>query len=97
MKFKTSAIAIALSLSSSVAFAQAGGNDAGATVPERPATIASGDGAGARIVDPAGTIQNDRTTGLAPVVRPATAGVVPGARDKSRVGGEGVSDRPPGN
>jgi hypothetical protein len=35
MQLKTIALAAAFALTSSLAFAQAGGNDAGATVPER--------------------------------------------------------------
>ena len=93
MKIRTIAIAAVLSLTGSLAFAQ---TTVDPTPPsERPVVVP--DSAGPKIVDPAGTIQNEQTTGLAPVVRPATPGVVPGARDKSRVGGEGVNDRPPGN
>ena len=93
MKIRTIAVATVLSLTGSFAFAQTTVDH----VPpsERPVVVP--DSTGPKIVDPAGTIQNEQTTGLAPVVRPATPGVVPGARDKSRVGGEGVSDRPPGN
>jgi hypothetical protein len=93
MKIRTIAIAAALSLTGSLAFAQTNVDPVPPT--ERPVVVP--DGAGPKVVDPAGTIQNEQTTGLAPVVRPATPGVVPGARDKSRAGGEGVSDRPPGN
>jgi hypothetical protein len=91
MKVRTMAVTAALTLTSSLAFAQA--VSPGATVPERPVTVAPDPAP--RVVDPAGTIQNDRTTGMTPV-RPATPGAVPGARDKSRVGGEGVHDRAPG-
>jgi len=94
MKIQTIAVVAVLSLTGSVAIAQT------IVEPAPPASernVVVPDGAGPKIVDPAGTIQNERTTGLAPVVRPATPGVVPGARDKSRVGGEGVGDRPPGN
>lgn len=97
MKISTITLAATLMLTSSLALAQAGSASSDATVPARPAVAVPADGAGARVVDPAGTIQNERTTGLAPVVRLATPGVAPGARDKSRVGGEGVSDRPAGN
>ena len=95
MKIRILAAAAALTLTSSLAVAQNVVVDPDAT-NERPAAVAPDDGAGVSIVDPAGTIQADKTTGLAPV-RPATPGVVPGARDKARVGGEGVSDRAPGN
>ncbi len=95
MKIRTIAVTTALMLTSSLAFAQTS-VDPGATVPQLPATAVPGDGAGVRTVDPAGTIQSDKTIGEAPA-RPATPGVVPGARDKSRVGGQGVHDRPAGN
>ena len=89
MKVRTITIAVALTLTSSLAVAQTSVTP-GAAVPERPATAVPG--AAPRIVDPAGTVEADKTTGLAPI-RPATPGLVPGARDKSRVGGEGVNDR----
>lgn len=90
MKIPTLAVATALSLTSSLALAQPATVAPGSPPPERPATVAPG--AAPRVVDPAGTI-DEKTTGMAPVVRPATPGVAPGARDKSRVGGEGVNDQ----
>jgi len=92
MKVRTMAVAAALTLSSSLAIAQTTVVPA-PTAPEGTVVVPDG----ARVVDPAGTIQNEKTTGMAPVVRPSTPGVVPGARYKARVGGEGVSDRAPGN
>ena len=86
-------LVLAVGLSAPLAFAQTTVDPVSPS--ERPVVVP--DSTGPKILDPAGTIQNEQTTGLAPVVRPATPGVVPGARDKSRVGGEGVSDRPPGN
>lgn len=57
-------------------------------------TSVTGDSARPTVVDPAGTLNADKTTG-ANIARPATPGVVPGARDKSRPGGEGPNDRAP--
>ena len=97
MKISTFAFATAATLLSSTAFAQTVTNDADVTVvpgPSEPAVVAP---AGPpRVVDPAGVVNADRTTGAA-ISRPPTPGVAPGARDKSRAGGQGVSDRPPGN
>jgi hypothetical protein len=92
MNIMTTALAAALALTSSLAVAQNVVVEPGAA-PERPVVVAPD---GPRSIDPAGTIQADKTVGEAPP-RPATPGVVPGARDKSRTGGEGVSDRPAGN
>lgn len=92
MKIQTIAVAAALTLTNSLAIAQTS-VDSGAAVRQRPVTVP---GARAPSADPAGTIEADKTVGEAPS-RPATPGVVPGARDKSRVGGEGVSDKPAGN
>jgi hypothetical protein len=88
MKILALAAAAALALTSSLAFAQTGTTELGAPEGSHSARPA-------RIADPAGTIQADKTIGEAPS-RPATPGVVPGSRDKSRVGGEGVNDRPAG-
>lgn len=93
MKIQTIAVAAILSLTSSLAIAQTS-LDSRTAVPQRPAAVAPSDGAPS--ADPAGTLEADKTVGEAPS-RPATPGVVPGARDKSRVGGEGVSDKPAGN
>ena len=87
MKTRMIAVAAALTLTSSLAVAQT-------TVPDRPVTVVPNSSGGVTAVDPPGTIQSDRTTGQ--VVRPATPGIAPGARDKSRTGGQGVNDRPPG-
>jgi hypothetical protein len=44
MHLKTAALAAALALTSSLAFAQAGGNDAGSTIPENSGTAVNGGG-----------------------------------------------------
>jgi len=56
MKIRTIAIAAALTLTSSLAVAQT-------TVPDRPVTVAPDGSGGVTAVDPAGTIQADKTTG----------------------------------
>ena len=98
MKCSTIALATAIAMTSSLAFAQAGGGAAtGAAVPETSGTaVNSGGGAvgtvdRGRIVDAPGA-----TTGLAPVA-PSGPGREPGRRDESRPGGQGVNDRPAGN
>ena len=88
MRIRIIAVAAALTLTSSLAVAQT-------TVPDRPVTVVPNGSGGVTAVDPPGTIQADKTTGQ--VVRPATPGIAPGARDKSRTGGQGVNDRPAGN
>jgi hypothetical protein len=95
MQLKTIALATAFTITSSLAFAQMGGNDSGATVPERSGTAVNGSGGSV------GTVDNGRmrdrapgaTTGMAPTA-PSGPGVEPGSRDESRVGGRGVNDRP---
>jgi hypothetical protein len=96
MKIRTILLATALVASSSAAFAQAGGNNDGAAMPERSGAAMT------RGVPPAGTLDDhgrriDRepgeTTGMTRG-GPSGPGDEPGQRDKSRVGGEGVNDRP---
>lgn len=91
MKIRIIALATTFVLSSSMAFAQTG------TVTPAPGsgTAVTDDDARPTVVDPAGTLNADKTTG-ANIARPATPGVAPGARDKSRTGGQGVNDRPAG-
>jgi hypothetical protein len=92
MQFRTIVLATALALSTSVAFAQAGGgNAAGASVPENSGTAVNGQGGAV------GTVDNGRmtrspegTTGMSQS-GPRTDG---GGRDVSRPGGEGVSRKP---
>ena len=57
---KTLALATAVALTRSLAFAQAGGNDAGAKIPENSGTAANGGGRAVR------TVQNGRTLSRAP-------------------------------
>ena len=57
---KTLALATAVALTRSLAFAQAGGNDAGAKIPENSGTAANGGGRAIR------TVQNGRTLSRAP-------------------------------
>ena len=97
MKFKTLALASALALSSSMAFAQAGGNDAGATVPETSGTAVNGNGGAV------GTVNNGRmmnrepgtTTGMsAPAYPHSGPNNTPGGIDHSKVGGESTARNP---
>jgi hypothetical protein len=93
MRLKPIALATAFALSSSLAFAQAGGNDTGPTVRERSGTTVN-DGDTARTVPPTATTPAPaETTGKAPAA-PSGPSLEPGGRDKSRVGGQGTSDRP---
>jgi hypothetical protein len=97
MKIGTIVLASAFALSSSLVLAQAGGNyDAGPTVRERGGPAVEGRG---RVVGPedngrVGAPAPDATTGMAPPTAPSGPGLEPGARDESRPGGRGVSDRP---
>jgi hypothetical protein len=94
MQFKTIALATAFALTSSLAFAQAGGGNAagGAAVSgSGGATMNSGGGAANSTVDTHGR-NEPGTNGMAK----SGPGREPGARDKSRPGGEGVNDRPGG-
>ena len=70
----TIALATAFALSSSMALAQTG---AGATATGRGAAV-TGHSASPTVVDPAGRLNADKTTGAA-IARPATPGVAPGA------------------
>jgi hypothetical protein len=94
---KTFALATALTLSSSLAFAQAGGNDAGATVRERSGTAVNGEGGAVGTVDN-GRIREraapEATTGMAPA-GPSGPRLDGGGIDESRPGGEGVSRKAP--
>lgn len=99
MQLKTLALASALALSSSMAFAQAGGNDAGATMPENSGTAVNGNGAAV------GTVNNGRmmnrepgtTTGMsrpAPNIPHSGPNDAPGGMDHSKVGGESTARNP---
>jgi hypothetical protein len=91
MKIQTIALAIALSATSSMVLAQLTGNGAGLSGP-------AGTGAAAGSGETAGTMGSpsaDKTTGMSSS-RQATPGLEPGARDKSRPGGNGVNNRPAG-
>ena len=96
MHLKTAALAAALALTSSLAFAQAGGNDAGATIPENSGTAVNG---GAAAV---GTAQNGRvigcalgtTTGMSRGNNGSGPSAHPGGPDRSRVGGQSPSRNP---
>jgi hypothetical protein len=95
MQFRTIALATVFALSTSVAFAQAGGgNAAGATVPENSGTAVNGGGGAV------GNVENGRmtrtpemTTGMSPTA-PSGPTVDGGGRDASRPGGQGVSRKP---
>jgi hypothetical protein len=96
MQLNTIALATAFALTtSSLAFAQAGGGNAagGTAVPQAGSTagVNSGGGAANSTVDSRGR-NEPGTSGMSK----SGPGLEPGARDKSRPGGEGVSDRPPG-
>jgi hypothetical protein len=95
MKVRTIALAAALAMTSSLAFAQAGGgNAAGATVPETSGTAVNGNGGAVGNVDHGRMMREpETTTGMSPSAPsgPRTDG---GGRDMSRPGGEGVSRKP---
>ena len=91
---RTIILATAFVLSSSLAFAQAGGANSGAAVPERSGTAVTGTGAATNDVGTSGRQEMKPTTGMS---NSATPGAEPGARDKSRPGGQGVNDKPAGN
>jgi hypothetical protein len=96
MQLKTIALAAAFALTtSSLAFAQAGGGNAagGTAVPQSGSTagVNSGSGPANSTIDSHGR-NEPGTSGMSR----SGPGREPGARDKSRPGGEGVNDRPPG-
>jgi hypothetical protein len=95
MQFRTIALATVFALSSSFAFAQAGGGNAtGATVPENSGTAVNGSGGAVGNVEKGRMTRTpDATTGMSPTAPsgPRTDG---GGRDMSRPGGEGVSRKP---
>jgi hypothetical protein len=98
MQFKTLALASALALSSSMAFAQAGGNDAGATVPETSGTAVDSHGAAVGTVD-RGRMMNrtpGTTTGMSQPANIPHSGPnnTPGGIDHSKVGGESTARNP---
>jgi hypothetical protein len=78
MQMRTIVLAAALTVSATAAFAQAGGNNAGATVPEKSGSAVNG-GAGA-----VGTVDNGQTT------REGTIGMSP-AGPSARARMEAVS------
>jgi hypothetical protein len=95
MKIRTIALAALLAVSSSAAFAQAGGNNAGATLPESSGTAVNKSGRAVGTIEHGRMINREpRTTTGMSRQGPSGPGLEPGARDKSRPGGEGVSDRP---
>jgi hypothetical protein len=95
MKIRITTIAAVLALSSTMALAQAGGNGGGATVPERSGAGISGPGPGGPSVGT--TDSHGRNEPVTSGMSQSSPGAEPGARDRSRTGGEGVNDRPPGN
>src|ERR1700744_2818877 len=68
VKLQTTTLAIALAMTSSVAFAQmGGGNASGAEVPERSGTAVDGNGAAVGTEDRGRIVEEPRTTtGMAP-------------------------------
>jgi hypothetical protein len=95
MQLKTIALASALALSSSMAFAQAGGYGSGANVPESSGTAVNGGGAAV------GTVHNGRTMNRTPGTTTGMSGggmsgpsAHPGGPDRSRVGGQSPSRNP---
>jgi hypothetical protein len=95
MQFRTIILATVFALSTSMAFAQAGGGNAtGATVPENSGTAVNGSGGAVGNVENGRMTRTpDTTTGMSPSgpSGPRTDG---GGRDMSRPGGEGVSRKP---
>jgi hypothetical protein len=90
----TIALAAIFALSSSMALAQAGGTG-GPTAPTGSEAPIAGPGPGGPAVGTTDTHGRNEpgTSGMSR----NTPGTEPGARDKSRPGGEGVNDRPAGN
>jgi|GEM_PF-6030059 len=90
MQLKTIALATAFALTSSLAFAQAGnGNATGTQVPGTSGTVKGSGGTVGTTLDTHGR-NEPGTNGMAK----SGPGREPGARDRSRPGGEGVNDRP---
>jgi hypothetical protein len=94
MKSRTIALATALAMTSSLAFAQAGGgNAAGAAMPESSGTAVNGNGGAVGAVNN-GRVTREGTTGMSQPNNPSGPTTDGGGRDMSRPGGEGVSRKP---
>jgi hypothetical protein len=97
MQLKTIVLATAFALTSSFAFAQAGGNAAGAEVPERSGPAVDGSNRAIGIA-PHGTMNRElgTTTGMD---RGTASGpsAHPGGPDRSKPGGEGTARNPSGD
>jgi hypothetical protein len=96
MQVKTIALAAAFAVTSSLALAQAGGNNAGATVPERSGTAVDGNGGAVRTAHDGRMMDRERgaTTGMSRDNQ-SGPGLEPAERDRSRPGGEGVNSMGP--
>jgi hypothetical protein len=95
MQIRTIALASIFALSTSMALAQAD-REAGTTaVAPDPAAPIRGPGPGGPATGT--TDEHGRNEPLTSGMSQSTPGAYPGARDRSRPGGEGVNDRPPGN
>ena len=92
MKTRMIALVTMFALSSSMALAQTGG---GAVVPDRSGAPIAGPGPGGPATGT--TDEHGRNEPLTSGMSRSSPGAYPGARDRSRTGGEGVNDRPPGN
>ena len=95
MKTRTIVLATMFALSSSMALAQAGANEAGTAVPDRSGAPIAGPGPGGPATGT--TDEHGRNEPLTSGMSRSSPGAYPGARDHSRTGGEGVNDRPAGN
>lgn len=93
MKARTFALASIFALSSSVALAQTGTTTT--TVPQSSGAPIAGPGPGGPATGT--TDEHGRNEPLTSGMSQSSPGAYPGARDRSRPGGEGVNDRPPGN
>jgi hypothetical protein len=93
MNIRTIALATILALSSSAALAQTGTTTT--TVPDNSGAPIAGPGPGGPATGT--TDEHGRNEPLTSGMSRSTPGAYPGARDRSRPGGEGVNDRPPGN
>jgi hypothetical protein len=95
MKTRIVVLAAMFVLSSSMAFAQTAGGDAVVVAPDRSDAPIAGPGPGGPATGT--TDEHGRNEPLTSGMSQSTPGAYPGARDRSRTGGEGVNDRPPGN
>jgi hypothetical protein len=95
MNTRTIALSAMFVLSTPMALAQTAGSDAVVVAPDRSGAPVAGPGPGGPATGT--TDEHGRNEPLTSGMSRSTPGAYPGARDRSRTGGEGVNDRPPGN